>query len=449
MMQDSLALFTDLYELTMVQSYYEEGMTAEAVFSLAVRSLPVQRNFLVACGLDTVLDYLQNLRFTEDDLRYLSSLGRFSDSFLDWLRGFRFTGDVFAVPEGTPVFANEPLLEIVAPLPEAQLVETFVMNQIHVQTVLASKAQRVVRAAAGRRVVDFGSRRTHGIDAALKAARASYIGGVSATSNVLAGKLFGLPVTGTMAHSFIQAHDSESEAFWAFVRLYPGTVVLIDTYDTLAAVRKLIALAKQHGENFRFSGVRLDSGDLLGLSRAVRALLDEAGLQHVEIFASGGLDEYRIAHLVSAGAPIDGFGVGTYMGVSSDAPDLDIAYKLSEYAGRGRVKLSADKPVLPGRKQIFRQEEGGRYARDIIALADENLPGLPLLQHVMHRGERLPAGCVNLQTIRHYAQEQVSRLPESVLALTPADPSYPVEVSEGLSRFQRETEEQIRAKREG
>jgi len=448
-MQDSLALFTDLYELTMVQSYYEEGMTAEAVFSLAVRSLPVRRNFLVACGLDTVLDYLQNLRFTEDDLRYLSSLGRFSDSFLDWLRGFRFTGDVFAVPEGTPVFANEPLLEIVAPLPEAQLVETFVMNQIHVQTVLASKAQRVVRAAAGRRVVDFGSRRTHGIDAALKAARASYIGGVSATSNVLAGKLFGLPVTGTMAHSFIQAHDSESEAFWAFVRLYPGTVVLIDTYDTLAAVRKLIALAKQHGENFRFSGVRLDSGDLLGLSRAVRALLDEAGLQHVEIFASGGLDEYRIAHLVSAGAPIDGFGVGTYMGVSSDAPDLDIAYKLSEYAGRGRVKLSADKPVLPGRKQIFRQEEGGRYARDIIALADENLPGLPLLQHVMHRGERLPAGCVNLQTIRHYAQEQVSRLPESVLALTPADPSYPVEVSEGLSRFQRETEEQIRAKREG
>lgn len=239
-----LGLFTDLYELTMLQAYFEEEMMADAVFSLFVRRLPAHRNFLLACGLDTVLDYLENLRFTDEAIAYLRSLGRFSDRFLAWLGEFRFTGDVFAVPEGTPVFANEPILEIVAPLPQAQLIETYVMNQIHVQTVLASKAQRVVTAAAGRSVIDFGARRIHGTDAALKAVRAFYIGGVAATSNVLAGKRYGVPIAGTMAHSYIQAHDDEAAAFRAFVRLYPDTVLLVDTYDTLEGVRKVIELAK-------------------------------------------------------------------------------------------------------------------------------------------------------------------------------------------------------------
>ena len=434
--QDELGLFTDLYELTMMQAYLEEDMMADAVFSLFVRRLPSRRNFLLACGLDTVLDYLENLRFTGEAIAYLASLGKFSDRFLTWLRHFRFTGDVYAVPEGTPVFANEPILEVVAPLPEAQLAETFIMNQIHVQTVLASKAQRVVTAAAGRPVVDFGPRRMHGIDAALKAARAFYIGGVAATSNVLAGKRYGVPVAGTMAHSYIQAHDDEMAAFRAFARLYPETVLLVDTYDTLAGVRKVIDLARELGETFRVRAVRLDSGDLLALSRQSRRLLDEAGLDTVEIFASGGLDEDAIAALVSSGAPIDGFGVGTSMGVSEDAPTLDIAYKLCEYAGEGRLKLSTGKPVLPGRKQVFRVAEGSQDVRDVIARAGEDLPGRPLLALMMHKGKRLPSGIVDLETARRYAQEQIARLPAPVKAVAEADPPYPVEVSPVLSDFQ-------------
>ena len=243
-----LELFTDLYELTMLQAYLKEGMTDEAVFSLFVRRLPPQRNFLLACGLDTVLNYLESLSFSGRALAYLASLGKFSDHFLSWLGNFRFTGDVYAVLEGTPVFANEPLLEIVAPLPQAQLVETFVMNQIHVQTLQATKAQRVVAAALNRPVIDFGARRIHGIDTAVKGARAFYIGGVAATSNVLAGKQFGIPVTGTMAHSYIQAHSDEAAAFRSFAQLYPDTVLLVDTYDTLAGVNKVIALAEQVGD---------------------------------------------------------------------------------------------------------------------------------------------------------------------------------------------------------
>ncbi|HBP90581.1 MAG TPA: nicotinate phosphoribosyltransferase, partial [Nitrospiraceae bacterium] len=261
------------------------------VFTLFVRRLPVRRNFLLACGVDTVLDYLETIRFSEEDLAYLDSLRQFSSRFLSWLRDFRFTGEVYAVPEGTPVFANEPILEIVAPLPQAQIVETFIMNQIHVQTVLASKAQRVVAAAEGRPVIDFGPRRMHGIDAALKAARAFWIGGVAATSNVLAGKLYGVPVAGTMAHSYIQSHENEATAFRAFAQLYPETVLLVDTYDTLAGVKKVIDLARALGDDFKVKAVRLDSGDLLDLSRRARRLLDDAGLRDVEIFASGGLDE--------------------------------------------------------------------------------------------------------------------------------------------------------------
>jgi nicotinate phosphoribosyltransferase len=350
-----LALFTDLYELTMLQAYRAERMRDTAVFTLFVRRLPEHRNFLLACGLESVLEHLEHLRFSEDDLAYLRSLNRFADDFVRSLREFRFTGSVYAVPEGTPVFANEPILEIVAPIPEAQLVETFVMNQIHVQTVLASKAARVVAAARGRTVVDFGARRAHGIDAAVTGARTFHIAGIDATSNVLAGKLYGIPLAGTMAHSYIQAHGVERDAFRAFAETFPGTVLLVDTYDTLEGVRRVIELVTSARPAIRISAVRLDSGDLGSLARETRRLLDAAGLHDIGIFASSGLDEYEIAALLDAGAPIDGFGVGTGMTVSGDAPALDIAYKLSEYGGQGRTKLSRNKPILPGRKQVFRQ----------------------------------------------------------------------------------------------
>ncbi len=440
MMYGNLSLFTDLYELTMAQAYFEEGMTGDAVFSLFVRRLPPQRNFLLACGLESVLDLLEKLRFEEDDLAYLASLQMFSDDFISQLRDLRFTGSVYAVPEGTPVFANEPILEVVAPLPEAQIVETLVMNQIHLQTVLASKAYRVVTAAAGRPVVDFGARRMHGIDAGLKAARAFYIGGVTATSNVLAGQQYGLPLAGTMAHSYIQSHEDEARAFAAFAQRYPETVLLVDTYDTIAGVHKVIELAKEMGEDFKIKAVRLDSGDLLALSKEARGLLDQAGLDKVGIFASGGLDEYIVAQLVASEAPIDGFGVGTKMGVSNDAPDLDIAYKLAQYAGKGRLKLSTGKPILPGRKQVFRMTENGC---DVIGQAGEDLSGRRLLIAVMHNGEHLPSSRVNMKSARIHTEQETAVLPDHVRGITEAVPPYPVEVSRRLSQFQKTIEDEV------
>ena len=432
------ALFIDLYQLTMLQAYFEERMTERAVFSLFVRRLPPNRNFLIACGLDTVLDYLETLRFSQHDLAYLDTLKIFSDRFLARLAEFRFTGDVHAVREGTPIFANEPILEVEAPLPEAQLIETYVMNQVQLQTMLASKAHRVVAAARGRSVIDFGARRMHGKDAALNAARAFWIAGVNATSNVLAGKQFNIPVAGTLAHSYIQAHGDEAAAFRAFAKLYPDTVLLIDTYDTLAGVEKVIDLSKELGEDFKVRAVRLDSGDLLDLSLRVRNALDQAGLSRVQVFASGSLDEYEIDALLTSGAPINGFGVGTAMGVSADAPYLDIVYKLTSYAGDGRVKLSANKPVLPGRKQVFRRSNGNRDIGDTIARAGEDLPGRPLLAPVMRNGERLTPPTDDLAETRRYAAEQIARLPESVRGLPEADPPYPVEISPELSAYHHE-----------
>jgi nicotinate phosphoribosyltransferase len=276
----------------------------------------------------------------------------------------------------------------------------------------------------------------HGLDAALKAARAFHIAGVAATSNVLAGKKLGLPVTGTMAHSYIQSHADETEAFRAFVSSFPETVLLVDTYDTLGGIQKVIALAETLGSNFRVKGVRLDSGNRLTLSRQVRTALDDAGLHQVEIFVSGNLDEYRIAELVEAGAPIDGFGVGTHMGVSLDVPCVDIVYKLCEYAGKGRLKLSSGKPVLPGPKQVFRTLEDGRFVKDVIGCMDENLPGTPMLEPVMDKGKRLPAGVRDLNTIRDDTQKQLARLPEAAADIHPADPPYPVEISPGLAALQ-------------
>jgi nicotinate phosphoribosyltransferase len=431
---DRLGLFTDLYELTMAQAYLAEAITDTAVFSLFVRRLPARRNYLLACGLGTVLDHLEQVRVTDDDVAYLRSLRQFSDTFLEWLPGFRFAGDVYAVPEGTPVFANEPLLEIVAPMPQAQLVETMVMNQIHLQTVMASKAARIVHAARGRSVIDFGARRIHGIDAALKAARAFFIAGVDATSNVLAGKMYGIPVAGTMAHSYVQAHRDERAAFRAFAREFPGTTLLVDTYDTLEGVRRVIDLLSNPNEPINVRAVRLDSGELGPLARETRRLLDAAELGTVRIVASSGLDEFEIAALLDAGVPLDGFGVGARMGVSEDAPSLDIAYKLSEYAGRGRTKLSKDKTILPGRKQVFRQEEDGRVVRDVIAGSDEAMAGRALLRMVMRNGQRIEGASPDLASIRAYAAAELERLPARLRDLSAAEPPYAVEVSAALDR---------------
>jgi len=346
------------------------------------------------------------------------------------------------------VFADEPILEIVAELPQAQIVETFVMNQIHIQTLLASKAQRVVTAAGGRPVIDFGARRMHGIDSALNAARAFHIAGVAATSDVLAGEQLGIPVSGTMAHSYIQAHDHESEAFESFARLYPDTVLLVDTYDTLGGIQKVIDLARRLGNDFKVRAVRLDSGNLLELSKQARRMLDDAGLEKVEIMASGGLDEDKVDRLMAEGAPIDGFGIGTRMGVSRDAPDLDIAYKLCEYAGNGRLKLSTGKPILPGRKQIFRMDEGIEDGYDVIARAHEDLGGRPLLVPVMRDGERLRQR-VDLETARSRAQEEISQLPLQIRSIAPARPSYRVEISPTLASYHEQIKRVVNRQDEG
>jgi nicotinate phosphoribosyltransferase len=441
---DNVALLTDQYELTMLQAYWAEDMNDDAVFSLFVRRLPEHRNYLLACGLDTVLDVVERLRFSPDALAHLEGTGVFRRDFLAWLADLRFTGDVWAVPEGTPVFGDEPLLEVVGPIAEAQILETLVMNQVHLQTVLASKAARVKTAAGERTVVDFGLRRMHGTDAGVKAARAFWVAGIDATSNVLAGRIFGVPVTGTMAHSFVQAHGEEIEAFRVFARTFPETILLVDTYDTLDGVRNVVRLAEELGDDFRVRGIRLDSGDLGALARASRDILDAAGLRQVRIFASGGLDEWKIRDLVEGGAPIDGFGVGTGMGVSRDAPSLDIAYKLTSYGGRGRLKLSTGKDSLPGRKQIFRRrDDAGRAVGDVIGRAEESLPGRPLLRKVMESGRRLPAGREDLDVIRSRSAEERDRLPARLLALEDAEPPYEVTVSRGLERFAEEVTRRV------
>jgi nicotinate phosphoribosyltransferase len=440
------ALLVDLYELTMLQAYWRDQMFDEAVFSLFVRRLPEQRNYLLACGVEDALQYLEHLQFGAAALEFLRTRSEFSADFLNWLKDFRFTGDVFAVPEGTPFFAQEPILEVVAPLPEAQIAETFLLNQMNFQTVLASKASRVVAAAGpGRNVIDFGIRRMFGVDAAVKSARAFFIAGVSATSNVLAGAIYGVPISGTMAHSYIQAHDDELAALRRFVELYSDAILLVDTYDALQGVRKVTQLAREPGDRFRVRGIRLDSGNLIQLAFEARNILDAARLENISIFASSSLDEYEIEKIVKAGAPIAGFGVGTKMAVSEDAPSLEMVYKLSAYAGVGRLKTSPGKETCPGRKQVFRQAENGCYTRDILARHDEPLPGTPLLGRVMAGGKRLPAGRRPLQAARARAKAELARFPTSLLSLSPARPPYVVEISAALERHRQEMVDQRRA----
>ncbi|MEE8142245.1 MAG: nicotinate phosphoribosyltransferase [Planctomycetota bacterium] len=426
------ALFTDLYELTMAQAYHAEGMEQSAVFEFFFRRMPTQRNYMLTAGIADVVAALEEVRFHDHELAYLHEQELFTDEFLERLRSFRFTGDVYALPEGTPAFPHEPLLQVVAPMVEAQLIETLVINQIHFQTLVATKAARVVTAARGRPVVDFGSRRAHGSDAALKMARASYLAGAAGTSNVLAGQRYRIPIFGTMAHSYVQAHDDEGQAFQAFARQFPDSTLLVDTYDTLDGVQKVIDLSCRLGDRFRVHAIRLDSGDFLMLAQQSRQLLDDAGLHKVQIFVSGGLDEYSIAELVRAGAPIDGFGVGTKLAVVADAPYLDCAYKLVEYAGRPRLKLSSSKVIYPGRKQVFRRTQAGRMAGDVISRCNEKCPGKPLLQLVMRDGQRLAAGSISLEEARQHAERELRSLGPDCLGLTLSP--YPIEFSAGLQQ---------------
>jgi nicotinate phosphoribosyltransferase len=419
------ALLLDLYELTMAQSYVDEGMTAPATFSLFARHLPRDWGYLVAAGLDDVLGYLETLAFDAEDLRYLRSTGLFTPTFLDHLGRLRFTGSVRAMPEGTVCFPNEPLLEVTAPIVEAQLVETAIVNQVHFQTLIASKAARCVEAAVGRRLVDFGLRRTHGYDAGLKAARSAYLAGFDATSNVLAGQRYGIPIAGTMAHSYVEAFGDESESFRAFVRAYPdGTTLLVDTYDTARGTERAAAVGRElAATGHRLGGVRIDSGDLGADSAEARRILDAAGLTDATIFVSGNLDEHAIAALLAAGAPIDGFGVGTRMGVSADAPYLDMAYKLVAYDGRPTLKTSAGKATWPGQKQVWRRWDA-RAPEDLVALAAEPGPAEaePLLLPAMADGRR--TGTTSLAEVRARARAEIARLaPEQRRLRAPAAPS--------------------------
>ncbi len=429
-------LLTDLYQLTMLQGYVDQGMTDTAVFELFVRKLPEGRNFLVAAGLEQALDFLENLRFSDEELAWLRGTGRFNDRLLDYLATLRFTGDVHAMPEGTVFFPDEPVLRVTAPLPEAQLVESRLINILHLQILLASKAVRCRLAAPGKLLVDFGLRRAHGAEAGLFAARAAWLAGFAGSATVLAEARYGVPAFGTMAHSFIQAHDSETAAFEHFARSQPGNVVLlIDTYDTLAAARRVAAMAgRLAAEGCPVKAVRIDSGDLVALSRQVRTILDEAGHPEIGIFCSGNLDEYRVRDLLAAGAPIDGFGIGTRLDTSADAPYLDCAYKLQEYAGQARRKRSTGKATWPGRKQVFRQYGGdGRLQQDILTLDGDDQPGTALLQPVMAGGRRL-APPEPLADIRARLDAQLDTLPPPLRELAPASPPAVI-VSPALRRL--------------
>jgi nicotinate phosphoribosyltransferase len=428
MLEQSL-LLTDLYQLSMLEVYAAHGMAETACFELFVRKLPSRRGFLMAAGLAQVVDFLETMRFTTDELAWLRASGSFAASFLDELSALRFTGDVDAMAEGTVFFPDEPVLRVTAPLPQAQIIETRLLNLIHFQTLIASKAARMVLAAPGRQLVDFGLRRAHGAEAGLMAARASYLGGFAGAATVLAGRDFGIPLVGTMAHSFIQAHDDEATAFERFARARPQSLtLLIDTYDTERGAAIVAGLAPRlAADGITIAAVRLDSGDLGAHARAVRTILDAAGWQSIRILASGGLDEDKVLALIRSGAPIDGFGIGTSLTTSDDAPALDCAYKLQEYAGQPRRKRSEGKATWPGRKQVFRRYgPDGSIAGDVVALLDEPAAGEPLLLPAMRGGRRVD-GFPSLAAARAHAATSLARLPEPLRRLEPY--RVPVEIS--------------------
>ncbi|CBE68080.1 MAG: nicotinate phosphoribosyltransferase [Candidatus Methylomirabilis oxygeniifera] len=433
MSRPSSLLLTDLYQLTMLQGYVEHGMEEQATFEFFVRKLPPTRNFLLAAGLEQALSFLEELRFTSEELEWLSGCGLFRPTLVDYLETLHFTGDVHAMPEGTVFFPDEPIVRITAPIPQAQLVETRLINLLHFQTLIASKAVRSVLVAPGKLLVDFGLRRAHGAEAGLLAARASYLAGFSGTSAVQAAPVFGIPIYGTMAHSFVQAHVDETAAFERFAYANADNVVLlIDTYDTEAGAAKVVSLASRLREKgIAIQGVRLDSGDLADHARKVRRILDEGGLTDATIFASGNLDEFSVAQLLAAQAPIDGFGIGTRMDTSADAPYLDCAYKLEEYGGQARRKRSEGKATWPGRKQVYRRYDAdGRMHSDILTVEDDLQDGEPLIRPVMRAGKRLCAP-PPLTTLRERVREQLARLPHGLRTLEKG-PDYPVHVSAAL-----------------
>jgi nicotinate phosphoribosyltransferase len=435
MVDDSTALLIDLYQLTMLAAYRDHGLTETAVFDLFVRKLPPNRGFLLAAGLEQALLYLESLAFSDADITRLREFGGFSEPFLEFLAGLRFTGDVDAMPEGTVFFPDEPILRVTAPLPQAQLVETRLLNLVHFATVIASKAARLVLAAGGKPLIDFGLRRAHGAEAGMLAARAGYLAGFAGTATLAAGLAYGIPVKGTMAHSFIEAHDDEETAFEHFARSRPrDLVLLIDTYDTERAAQRVVHLAHRlAGEGIIVSGVRLDSGDLGMHARKVRAILNKGGWRAMTITASGGLDEDQLLALQRAQAPIDAFGIGTSLTTSSDAPVLDCVYKLQEYAGMPRRKRSEGKATWPGRKQVWRSScDNGEFAGDLVTLVGERHDGEALLQPVMRGGRRL-GPTPSLDDIRAYARGQLRQLPAALQRLEPA--TYPVEIGASLQRM--------------
>ncbi|MCS7115022.1 MAG: nicotinate phosphoribosyltransferase [Nitrososphaerota archaeon] len=446
--EENMSMLTDLYELTMCASYFDNKRLEPATFDLFIRKLPPNRSYFLFAGLEQVLRFIEGMRFTEENIEFLKSHG-FKDDFLDYLRNFRFGGDVWAIPEGTIVFPNEPLIRVTAPIIEAQLLETFALNTINLQTTIATKASRVVTAAKGRPVIEFGLRREHGTDAGLKVARASYIAGCAGTSNVLAGVVYDIPVFGTMAHSFIMFFSNEIEAFRAFTKTFPDkSTLLIDTFDSIKGAENAVVVAKELEERgFKLRGVRLDSGDLVALSKKVRKLLDANGLSYVQIFASGDLDEYKIDELLRRGAKIDSFGVGTKMGTSADRPYVDIIYKLCEKMDlKGEfqpiMKLSEGKITLPGRKQVFRfRDENGNFVKDVIALDHEKVDGEPLLVKVIENG-RLVYRFPSLKEIRERALENLSRLPDKYKRLRRAA-RYPVELSPKLKELIKDLKEKL------
>ena len=420
-------LLTDLYELNMIQAYLDRGEEDEAVFEFFVRRLPPRRGFLLAAGLDDALHYLETLQFSAAEIDWLKSTGRFRKNLLDYLSDFRFTSDVHAIPEGSACFTGEPLIRITAPLPQAQLVETRLINILHFQTLIASKAARMVLAAPGKILSDFGLRTAHGAEAGLYSARASYLAGFAGAANVLAGERYGVPIVGTMAHSFVQVHDDEAQAFENFARARPeGVILLIDTYDTEQGAHKVVELAP------RLKADRIDSGDLTAMARKVRAILDAGGLKDVIILVSGGVNEDVLQTMMKAGAPIDGFGIGVNLAASVDVPALDCAYKLQEYAGIPKRKLSEGKATWPGRKQVWRAYGAdGRMAGDILSLETDKQPGETLIVPVMRAGKRI-APSPTLTQIRERAARDLARLPESLRRLEPGA-DYPVKIADALT----------------
>ena len=417
----SNAFLTDFYQLTMLQGYLERGMEDTAVFECFVRTMPPQRGFFMAAGLAQLLEYLENVRFTPAELDWVANSGRFSRSFIDYLERFRFAGDVRAMPEGTVFFTNEPIVRITAPLPQAQFIETRLVNLLHYQTLIASKAARCVLAAEGKPVIDFGLRRSHGAEAGLLAARATYLAGFAGSATVMAAPCFGVPVFGTMGHSFIQAHQTERQAFEHFAEAQPDNVIfLLDTYDTQRGAETVVTLAPDlRDKGITIKGVRLDSGNLVEQSRRVRRILDDGGLKNVQITASGNLDEDAIQRLVAARAPVDLFAVGTRLATSADAPYLDCVYKLQEYAGRPTRKKSEGKETWPGAKQVYRRyDQQGRIEHDVVTTAADTQEGTPLLRPVMESGKRREPSD-SLHHIRERVAAELVTLPDRMRRLSP------------------------------